>query len=169
MTKNKRLIFSIKQLKRKLNIKKSFLHILDVLMGIYVIACPFIMQIRKSETEYSTSVYFNFDAALKTKILFCVLSIALILVYGFVSGLNKRFNRFILFLVVGIALKVSIFIFDFIVPEISEFLWAIYCAPIAYIHQELDIFVFVFYDILFFAAFAIGLFISKNNKKHPAE
>lgn len=146
--------------------KKFILHIFDVLVCIYVIACPFIMQIRKSGIEYTTSVYFNFNASNKTKILFCVLSIVLILMYGIVCGLNKSINRFIIFLVVSIVLKISIFIFDFIVPEISELLWAIYCAPIAYIHQELDIFVFMFYDILFFIAFAIGLFISKKQKNN---
>lgn len=144
--------------------KKSFLHILDILLVIYVIACPFILQIKKSGIEYTTSVYFSFDASNKAKILLCVLSIVLILLYGIICGLNKSFFRSILFLVIGIVLKGSIFIFDFIVPEISEFLWAIYCAPIAYIYQELDVFVFVFYDILFFIAFAIGLFISKKQQ-----
>lgn len=145
--------------------KKSILHALDVFVVIYVSICPFIMQIRKSIIEYTSLVYFTFDASSKTKICLCVLSITLILLYGMMCGVNKSFKRLIIFLVACIMLKVCILIFDFIVPEISEFLWAVYCAPIAYIYQGLDVFVFVFYDILFLMAFASGLFISRKATK----
>lgn len=145
--------------------KKSILHALDVFVVIYVSICPFIMQIRKSIIEYTSLVYFTFDASSKTKICLCVLSITLILLYGMMCGVNKSFKRLIIFLVACIMLKVCILIFDFIVPEISEFLWAVYCSPIAYIYQGLDVFVFVFYDILFLMAFASGLFISRKATK----
>lgn len=145
--------------------KKSILHALDIFVVIYVIICPFIMQIRKSIIEYTSLVYFTFNASSKTKICLCVLSITLILLYGMLCGLNKSFKRLIIFLVACIMLKVCILIFDFIVPEISEFLWAVYCAPIAYIYQGLDVFGFVFYDMLFLIAFASGLFISRKTTK----
>lgn len=138
------------------------MRILDFIVAIYVISCPFIMQIRESRVEHTDLIYFVFDVSDEIKIFICILSILLITLYGIISGSNKSYKRLILLLVICILLKAGSFLFDYYAPGISEFLWEIYRAPIEYIYQGLDIFVFAFYEIVFLLAFASGRFIFKS-------
>lgn len=140
--------------------KKRFL-IIDIFMILYVLACPFIMQISKGITQYENYVYYYFKAADQTQIAITILSIAFLLLYGLVCGFNKKFNKIAILIGICLILKISVFLSDIISPSVSELIWTVYRAPVYWISEQIDIFIFAFYEAIFAVGFALGFLAKK--------
>lgn len=119
------------------------------------------MQISKETVQYGNYVYFYFKAADRTQIVITILSIAFILLYGLVSGLNKKFNRIAIFIGICLILKIIVFVSDIISPSVSELIWTVYRAPVYWASERMDIFIFVFYEAIFAVAFLLGILAKK--------
>lgn len=137
--------------------------IFDSILILYALACPFIMQISKETVQYGNYDYYYFKAADQTQIVVTMLSIAFLLLYGFVFGVNKKLNRIPIFIGVCLILKISVFLSDIISPSVSELIWAVYSAPVYWVSEKIDIFMFVYYEVLFAVAFALGFLAKKNS------
>lgn len=141
--------------------KKKFL-ILDIFSVLYALACPFILQISKESAQYGNYVYYCFKATDRTQIAVTILSIVFLLLYGLFCGLNKKFNRIAILIGICLILKISVFISDIISPSVSELIWTVYRAPVYWISEQIDIFIFVFYEAIFAVAFLLGILAKKT-------
>ena len=135
--------------------------IFDIFLILYALACPFIMQISKGTVQYGNYDYYYFKAADQTQIAVTILSIVLITFYGFVFGLNKKFNRIPIFIGVCLLLKIAAFLSDIVSPAVSELIWTAYTAPVYPIYENIDIFIFAFYETIFVIAFLLGFLAKK--------
>lgn len=133
---------------------------------LYIVLCPFILQIEKGIVEYDGSAYYYFSSGESIQLITTILTIVFLLVYGAYCGINKKISSLIFFIIVNLILKIIILLFDFSNYLFSDLLYNIYFSPISYIYEKIDIFAYIFYEFVFIIAFVSGFCMVKIRNKN---
>lgn len=135
------------------------------LLCILFAAGVFINGIEPEAITYSTERNYIFTSPAVVQIIVCAVSVLFFAASGVVFGIKKEYGAVIVFELLMIAFKLVIFISGLLDDSVSNLLWAIFCAPVSAIAEDLDIFVWVFYQAVLFLSFVPTLIFNRFRSK----
>lgn len=144
---------------------KSKKHLFGFLPFIWFIVCTFLSEIKSDIIYYDGTKYFFYNADNYIKSCITIVTIIIICALAIYNGyLKNRFNALI-FIAFLLFFKIVIFVSQFINPTFSDLLYCVYFSPICSINEHLDIFSYLFYELVFLIPFMSAYFI-KNIQKN---
>lgn len=140
---------------------------ISILPIVWFILSVFFSGIKTYVIHYDGSKSFYYSTNEYLQLCITVLSIVIICTFALYCGYLKKYMILIYFISFCLLFKIIIFVTELIFSDFSNLLYTIYFSPICAIYENLDIFSYVFYEVLFILSFFIGYALKKL--KHKSE
>lgn len=134
---------------------------ISLLPIVWFLLCIFFSGIKSFVIQYDGSKAFYYSADEHLQLCITVLSIVIICGFAMYCGCLKKLFDFVIFIALYLFFKIMIFIMELISSDFSNLLYTIYFSPICAIYENLDIFSYIFYEVLFIISFLIGYVLKK--------